>query len=83
LPELEPPVFRAAPVVPWLAVPLDFIFALPLFAAVPDPLVVAELLMGPLSEPALPWLDWAKAPAVVNARMQTVVVISFFISASV
>jgi hypothetical protein len=66
-----------------LAVPLDLVFALPLFAAVPDSLVVAELLMGPLSEPALPWLDWAKAPAVDNARMQTVVVISFFISASV
>jgi hypothetical protein len=28
----------------------------------------------------LPWLDWAKAPAVDSARMQTVVINSFFIS---
>jgi hypothetical protein len=27
----------------------------------PDPLVVAELLVGPLSDPPLPWLDCANA----------------------
>jgi hypothetical protein len=70
-------------VVPWLAVPLRCVFAFAPFAWLPVPLLVAELLMGPLSEPALPWLDWAKAPAVDNARMQTVVVSSFFISVSV
>jgi hypothetical protein len=54
--------------------------ALPAFAALP--LLVGELLVGPLSEPALPWLDWAKAPAVDSARMQIVVVISFLIPIS-
>jgi hypothetical protein len=77
LPELEPPAFPAAPVVPWLPVPLRCVFAVPLFAVLPDPLVAAELLVGLLSEPALPWLDWAKAPAVESARMLRVVIISF------
>jgi hypothetical protein len=79
LPELEPPAFPAAPVVPWLPVPLRWVFAFPLFAVPPDPLVAAELLVGPLSERALPPLDWAKAPAVGSARMHRVVIISFFI----
>jgi hypothetical protein len=47
----------AAPVVPSRAVPLRSMAPLPLMFEVPVPFVVAELLVGPLSEPALPWLD--------------------------
>ena len=67
-----------APVVPSLRiVPLPAL--LPLMPALPELLVVGELLVGPLSEPALPWLDWANAPPADRARMQADVRTIFFI----
>jgi hypothetical protein len=50
----------------------------PCVAALPELLVVGELLVGPLSEPALPWLDWANAPPVESARMQADIRTIFF-----
>jgi hypothetical protein len=54
------------PLVPWVP-------------ALPELLVVGELLVGPLSEPALPWLDWANAPPVDSATMQADIKTIFFI----
>jgi hypothetical protein len=51
----------------------------PVMPALPELLVVGELLVGPLSEPALPWLDWANAPPADRARMQADVITIFFI----
>jgi hypothetical protein len=46
---------------------------------IPVPLVVAELLAGPLSDPPLPWLDCARAGTAANDSMQTAVKNVFFI----
>jgi hypothetical protein len=79
LPELEGALEPVpAPVVPSLRiVPLPAL--VPLMPAVPELLVVGELLVGPLSEPALPWLDWANAPPADRAKMQADVRTIFFI----
>ena len=45
----------------------------------PVPLVVAELLVGPLSEPPLPWLDCASAGTAANENAQAAAKIVFFI----
>jgi hypothetical protein len=47
----------------------------------PVPLVVAELLVGPLSEPPLPWLDCAKAGMAANmkAAAKTVFLINYLL----
>jgi hypothetical protein len=58
------------------------LFTVPLARPVspgPVPFVVAELLVGPLSEPPLPWLDCAKAGTATNDNMQAAAKIVFLI----
>ena len=55
--EVLPPELGPAPVVRSRIVPLRPMVPLPVVFELPATFVVAELLMGPLSEPALPWLD--------------------------
>jgi hypothetical protein len=43
----------------------------------PDPLVVTELVVGPLSEPPLPWLDCASAGTVDSENAQAATNIAF------
>src|SRR4051794_33395858 len=45
----------------------------------PESFVVAELLVGPLSEPPLPWLDCARTGRAENDSAQAAIKIAFFI----
>jgi hypothetical protein len=57
LPELEGALEPVpAPVVPSLRI-VPLLAPVLLIPALPELLVVGELLVGPLSDPALPWLD--------------------------
>ena len=71
-----------APVVPSLRIIVPPPAPVPCVPALPELLVVEELLVGPLSEPALPWLDWANAAPVDSARTQADVRTIFFIMIS-
>jgi hypothetical protein len=49
----------------------------------PDPLVVAELLVGPLSDPPLPWLDCANAGNAASDNTQATRTVFFIIVFSI
>jgi hypothetical protein len=61
------PFFSAAPaaLAPWALASFDDGMEPPLFCSAPPAVpwfcVVGALLVGPLLDPALPWLDWANA----------------------